>query len=360
MRRLSFTGSFIRACSVLSLTGISALAAGPPTAGDVRAAADAFDRGRQAFREESFVEAADNFENADARAPNAAALKLAIRARDLAGQLDRAATLAELGSERHPDDSELVEVALDVLRRARPELYEVRASCDEPCELLLDGKIVHGAAARARTLFVLPVERHTLRATWSKRRASSRELVGEAGETGEVSFVAPARESEPPSEGSVAPVSPQAPAFDEGYEDRKDTGRSGISPAFFWVGLGLTSVLGGVTAWSGIDTQQNPGADRVREACRSGSADCETLYRDGVARQDRTNMLLAVTGGVGLVTLIVGAGLTDWGGTEHTELARRADRRSAFSLRPWVALGCGSTESGESAGVAHLGARGRF
>ena len=74
------------------------------TPAQVRTAAEAFDRGREAYKSEEYVEAAEQFESADANAPSAAALELAIRARDKAGQLDRAATLAALALVRHPDD----------------------------------------------------------------------------------------------------------------------------------------------------------------------------------------------------------------------------------------------------------------
>src|SRR5436190_16792147 len=67
-----------------------------PTPTQVRSAAEAFDRGREAYKADDYIEAAEQFESADANAPSAAALELAIRSRDKAGQLDRAATLAAL------------------------------------------------------------------------------------------------------------------------------------------------------------------------------------------------------------------------------------------------------------------------
>src|SRR5258708_36304002 len=70
----------------------------------VRVAAEAFDKGREAYKAEDYVEAAEQFEKADSNAPSPAALELAIRARDKAGELDRAATLVSLALKRHPDD----------------------------------------------------------------------------------------------------------------------------------------------------------------------------------------------------------------------------------------------------------------
>ena len=53
-----------------------------PTPAQVRVAAEAFDRGREAYKSEDYVEAAEQFEKADSNAPSPAALELAIRARD--------------------------------------------------------------------------------------------------------------------------------------------------------------------------------------------------------------------------------------------------------------------------------------
>jgi outer membrane protein assembly factor BamD (BamD/ComL family) len=63
-----------------------------PTAQDIKRAARAYDQGRERFREEQYVEAAEKFEIADSYAPSAAALRLAIFARKEAGQIDRALT----------------------------------------------------------------------------------------------------------------------------------------------------------------------------------------------------------------------------------------------------------------------------
>jgi len=98
---------------VLHFAGLASAAeeAAEPTPTQVRSAAEAFDRGREAYKSEEYVEAAEQFESADANAPSAAALELAIRARDKAGQLDRAATLAALALARHPDDPSIQKIA---------------------------------------------------------------------------------------------------------------------------------------------------------------------------------------------------------------------------------------------------------
>ncbi len=75
-----------------------------PSPDDVSAAARYFDEGRAAFKQDRFVEAAEAFEKADALAPNAKVLLLAIQSRELGGHASRAVTLAALATQRHPKD----------------------------------------------------------------------------------------------------------------------------------------------------------------------------------------------------------------------------------------------------------------
>src|SRR6478752_2224449 len=100
---------------VLSVSSYAQAQSGSePTPAQVRVAAEAFDHGREAYKAEDYVEAAEQFEKADSNAPSPAALELAIRARDKAGELDRAATLLALALKRHPDDENLLKLAPDL------------------------------------------------------------------------------------------------------------------------------------------------------------------------------------------------------------------------------------------------------
>jgi hypothetical protein len=307
-----------------------------PTPAQVRVAAEAFDRGREAYKTEDYVEAAEQFESADANAPSAAALELAIRARDKAGQLDRAATLAALALARHPDDPNIQKIAPSIVERAKPELFALDLKCDEACDVTVAGKIAPGRRATERTLFLIS-------GTYTVR-ASVEAIKGEAGT---LEFRAPEVVVEPP------PVAAPVVAPPKPVEEDEQTKSGKLPPTVFWVGAGLTAVLGGVTLWSGIDTQNNPGPDRVRDACSAGSPDCQSLYDEGLGKQHRTNALLGVTAGLGVATAVVGAFFTDWGGPKKPaaggEEAAKAHPKS-FSIQPWVTIGSG----------ASVGALGRF
>ncbi len=83
----------------------------------------------------------------------------------------------------------------------------------------------------------------------------------------------------------------------------------GWSPIVFWSAVGATAVVSGITIWSGVDTQNNPGPSRVRDECKDSSC---ALYQEGLNKQRRTNILLGVTGGFGVATVLIGAFATDW------------------------------------------------
>jgi len=81
--------------------------------------------------------------------------------------------------------------------------------------------------------------------------------------------------------------------------------------------------VGGVTIWSGIDTINEPGAETVEEACVGQGTECPE-YQDGLAKQNRTNALIGVSVGVGVVAAIVGAVVTDWSGSDEDDAVEAA------------------------------------
>ena len=331
-----------------------------PSAEDIKAAGEQFDLGRRAFRAKEYVEAAEYFETADARAPSAAALELALRSREKAGHIDRAATLAVLARKRHPDAEFVKKLTPPILKRAAEELHEVTARCDVPCELVVETKLVHGRPDSERIVYLTPGQ-HTLRAGWSGGRTQSQPVEATAAGKSEVSFTAPP-EAKPPENQPTAPAAPGAAAADVppsegGPVDRGVVTPEGWSPTVFFVCAGVTGLLGAVTIWSGIDTQKNPGPDAVRAACVGKGEGCPE-YQEGLDHQRRTNILAGVTAGVGVVTILVGAFATDWsGGKKETVSGRRfvagagARGTERSHVEPWLGL---------SDGVTLGGARGRF
>ncbi len=334
------------------LLGLAVLTSSPlvgaqtaPSAEDVKRAADAYDQGKRAYKDREWVAAAEHFETADRSAPASVTLELAMRAREKAKQLDRAATLAALALDRHPTDKKLTELASPILQRAEKDLHRIRVECQPACDIVLGTKLVHGGPAERRTVFV-PAGEHEVRAGWSGGRSISEKISAKKAGKSELSFEAPPEETNPPTTPGAGPTPTpvgSGAASGPGGPDPGPTAEagSGLPPVVFFVGAGLTVAAGAVTVWSGLDTQNNPGADRVREECAGQGTDCD-LYQDGLSRQRRTNVLIGVTAGVGVVSGVIGAFFTNWSGGGDTKQATR--------IEPYVNV----------VGGASVGARGSF
>jgi hypothetical protein len=84
-----------------------------------------------------------------------------------------------------------------------------------------------------------------------------------------------------------------------------------FSPTVFVAFAGL-SILGvGATVWSGLDAEANPGQTAVRRDC-VGMGDSCSIYREGLAAQLRTNVILGVTGAFAVSATVIGLFFTDW------------------------------------------------
>jgi hypothetical protein len=309
-------------------------AATEPSVDDIKAAEAEFNRGRESYRAGEFVEAAEHFESADGHAPNDKVLELAISARDKAGNEDRAATLAQLGLETYPNSERLKKVAAPLVDKARAELVQVTIECSEACTLLDGTRIVHGVPAERRIIFLTPGD-HTMRAGWSDERTLSQNVTGAAGESSSLTFTAP------PVPKKETPLGASAGATGQDLGAGPSPLRV-LNPLYFYIGAGATAVLGGVTIWSGIDTVNNPGKDKVRDACQRGLTSCDSLYNQGKSAELRTNLLIGATSLVGAATAVVGIFFTDWNGKKKTD--------ETATIVPWV-----SYDAGPAAG-----AMGRF
>src|SRR5688500_5060887 len=126
MRRASYLRfEFVAAVSAVLLCGAIATAQdAEPSPTDIKQAARAFDNARNAFGAEDYATAAEEFETADGYAPSPVALQWAIDAHHRAANAARAATLAALAKQRHPDVAELVELAERVISETEGTLLE--------------------------------------------------------------------------------------------------------------------------------------------------------------------------------------------------------------------------------------------
>jgi len=246
----------------------------------------------------------------------------------------RKCLLAQLGLETYPNSERLKKIAAPLVDKGRAEMLQVSVECNEPCSLLDGTRIVHGPAAARRTIFLTPGE-HTVHAGWSDERTVAQNVNGGAGESASLSFTAPPI---PVKETSSATTTGPA-AQDHGAESTTRT----LNPLYFYIGAGATAVLGGVLIWSGIDTVNNPGAEKVRQAYQTNAKNADALYNQGRDAQLRTNLLIAATGVVGAATAVIGIFFTDFTG-------KQKKTEDTAKVTPWVSY---------NSGVA-AGAMGRF
>ena len=282
---------------LLGAPSVFAAGGAAPSAERIKSAAAEYDAGRRAFTDQKFEEAAIHFENAYHDAPNAQTLRNAIRARREAKQLARAATLAVIAQERYADDDATVKFAKETLQEAAPKLEKLTIHCEPECGVASDNHAVSLEDAKALTFF-LNAGDHSVVVSWPGDRSKQLDVHAKEGDSLEKSFTAPPMPVTPVAQGGVGPVIVEKPS------------NKPFGPAVFITLLSLTAVSGGILIWSGIDTINNPGADAVRNGCVGQGPSC-SLYQQGLDEQTRTNVLIGVTGGLGLLTF-VSIFLTQW------------------------------------------------
>ncbi len=302
----------------------SLLAAAPASADDDKKpsrarAAEQFDAGVGAFKKKDFEGAATHFEAANAAAPSATALRQAIRARVEAGQGARAATLSVLAIARYASDGNLNKLARDTIEKFEPILHKVHVHCASPCTVAQGPQSVPGEPASKWIVYLDPGAA-TLTTTFAAGGPPlALDVDAKAGGEGDLSFE-PKKKAEPPplpppptdptpDKASKGEVPPEETKPEEPPAEKK-----GISPAFFIVGMAATVGLGAATIWSGVDTQNNPGAAAVKAGCVNLGTSCP-LYQEGLSKQTRTNALIGATAGTAVVTVIL-AVFTNWHGAK--------------------------------------------
>jgi hypothetical protein len=289
----------LSACALLAPASAAA-----QSAEERRAAGRAYNRGSTAYLAENWSEAARWFETAHRLAPAAPALIQAVRAHRLADHHLRAATLSIRLLALYPDDESATSTAEEVLGDEAQRFLRVDVVCDG-CTVELDGTLLEHPS-----FFVTPDEPHTITATFETGPVSER-IHGEAGQRRELTFDAPP----PAGSGEIAPL--QTP--DEGTEGPQpvetsppedDESDGGLSPIFFISAAVLTAGAGGLLVWSGLDALA--GVDDYE------ADPTPARLAEGQNKELRTNILIGITAGLGVVTTAL-LFFTDWGGDEEEE-----------------------------------------
>jgi hypothetical protein len=320
LRAFVFSLSFVLATPWVASAQPHSAATDEPRPEDLQAAAAAFAEGQRAQLRGDYVQAAEFFELADRSAPNAVALRSAIRSHRAGGHRARAATLSLEALSRYASDAETRAVADEVLAESAPMLARVRVECTPACSLVLDGRALRDTASDVFDFFVEEGQRH-LSASWPGRPTARRDLEFGPHTEHTIELVAPA---------SPEPVATERAPDDELHDEPvRDaiampapvpaSDSSGLSPAIFATGAGLTAVALGIGIGFGIDTLSARDAyvaDPTRER-----------YEQGIDRQNLTNGFLFGAAALGIGTFVI-AFFTDWDGDSSGESS------SSLSL-PW-------------------------
>jgi hypothetical protein len=283
-----------------------------PSVQQIRSAASEYDAGRRAFVDKDFAGAAAHFENAFHDAPSAEALRNAIRAWRRAGQLARAATLAEVASTRYSKDAPTTVVVRETLAESATKLHKVTLTCSPECGLAADGRAIT-LVDTTQTIFFLEPGNHDLVVSWSTDRSKTQKFLARAGGRDEIALEAPPLPPPPPPPASVAVAPPAvAPISTVSATPPDEISRpKPLSPVLFIVGAAITAGGAGFTIWSGINAENDPGTAAVKTQCAGLGPTCPA-YEKGQSAQLRTNIALGATGGVALVTAAVGIFFTRW------------------------------------------------
>lgn len=292
----------VRRSSAIVLVGAFVLVtafAAPARADDVQAARQAYDRGAAAYDAADYALAVSELARADELYANDVALELALKAAVKAEDA-RMAMLLAARADLRTHAGALGEAAAAAREKMAGRTGTISVTCPgrASCAATIDAASVPAG----RPYVVLTgVHRVTVQASGGPREAFDARV--EPGANVAV------RSSPPPAVPLVGPVSSrgrEAPAA--------ESSSSGISPVWFWVGLGVTAALGGAAVASAADTQS-----KHDEFLKNPTGD---LQRQGLDAQLRTNLLAGGAGFGGLVTAVVGIVFVRWTSTPPASAAQ--------------------------------------
>lgn len=273
----------------------------PPTKEQQKEAAKKFREGELAFIKHDYLRAAASFEDAYDIAPHPDVLFNAIDAHDKGGNLARAATLCARLVREFPT-AENRSDASERLAKFTPKLGRVDISAKgKMTEVLIDGR----PAEVGGESYVDPGD-HVVTGRVDERFIE-KPINVVAGARVSVLLDPPVEKPKGDNEGTGGTGGPIESGKGDVAPPRDE---KPLHPAVFFIGAGLTAAAGGVLIWSGIDTL---GARDDFDAKPT-----QTGLDDGRSKQLRTNILIGVTGGLGVVTAAIGIFATEWGGGGET------------------------------------------
>jgi hypothetical protein len=290
---------------VMALSASSGALANTPSSDAKRRAAAAYEQGVKHFERSAYGEAARAFMEADALVPSADALTNAIVAGRKANEHLLVATAAERVLSRNSTDDERAAQAREALAEAALNLARLDLACSpEPCTLVLDGAdipagkrfvqpgvielIARGSGAERTDRFKLAAgANYTIVIKLDDLQASPLITSGTATDSA-APAAAPARSAASPTDSPER--EPQKP----------------LPPGVFYAGVAATVLAAGFTTWSGL---------RAIDAANDlPDPPSQEQYDDANGEITRTDILFALTLGLGAATAVGGVFFVDWQG----------------------------------------------
>lgn len=235
----------------------------------------AYDRGAAAFESGDFETAVRELTAADELVPSPTALAMALRSA-LRGDFPIASLELADRAER-TTDPEVTSLAQEARRRYASRAGRLRVRCQGECTLAVDGRPLEPGKRQ----WLMPGS-HELRADLGDEPERILHPKISAGDLTDMDL-------------APKPVAPKPMPKRE----------HGLSPTWFWVGVGVTTVAAGATVWSGLDT------NRRYDDFATTRTD-PSLRDDGRAAETRTNVLLGVTAGAAIATAALGLFVVDF------------------------------------------------
>ncbi len=262
---------------------------------DRKAAAKLFGEGQKSYREGDFRHAAEAFEGAYKKAPRLPPLYNAARAWQKGGEVVRAANLYASYLRKAPPSAPDRNSATSALRDLETKLARLELHAADITDLKVDGVAVEveDQPPNALVIYVTPGS-HVVDGTRAGK-AVHEQPTATAGTS--VSVVLAVVETPQVAQPVVVAEKPRG---------------GGLSPIVVIIGAGATAIAGGFLIWSGIDTTNQ----RSTFDANPTQANLDT----GKSDQTRTNVLLGVTLGLGVLTGVM-AIFVDWKGSKKTEAA---------------------------------------
>lgn len=273
-----------------------------------RAAAE-YEAGRQAYRQKRYSDAGLHFEAAYVAVPRAEALRNAIRTRNMAKELDRAATLALIAERLYATDGPTMVLVHDVLAQANTRLGRIDVACTPACTLKIDGQTpaLGDIPGAQHHVYVKPGTRSLEARFGAQAQATSVDVV--AGGREEWNAQPPKEEEKPKAGGAGVNATAGAGTDLAPPSNGKE---KPLSPVFFITGAVLS--LGGIVTTALLYNNQRTLVAKYNAAysvCGDDPTHCPSMTAVTAAKKN-TYLVGGITLGVVAATAVVGLFFTRW------------------------------------------------